>query len=91
MSQNKEEKKKVRKSPGSATITKRSPSQTPRGRGNRQIQTSTKQSNVRKTLRLALLSPGEVIAMLKGLKLKGLKNTRTKWHKVRHTTNRLVE
>ena len=23
--------------------------------------------------------------------LKGLKNTRTKWHKVRHTTNRLAE
>ena len=32
----------------------RSPSQTPRGRGNRQIQTSTNRTNVRKALRLAL-------------------------------------
>ena len=39
-----------------------------------------------KALRLALSSPSEVIAMLKGLT-----NTRTKWHKVRHKTNRLVE
>ena len=39
-----------------------------------------------KSIRLALSSPGEVIAMLKELK-----NTRTKWHKVRHKTNRLVE
>ena len=77
--------KMYEKSPGSATITNRSPSQTPRGRGNRQIQTSTNRTNVRKALRLALSSPGEVIAMLKGLK-----NTRTKWHKVRHKTNRLV-
>ena len=68
-------------SPGSATVTNRSPSQSPRGRGNRQIQTSTNQTNVRKTLRLALSSPNEVIAMLKGLK-----NTRTKWHKIRHKT-----
>ena len=50
-----------------------------------QIQTSTNRSNVRKALRLALSSPSKVITMLKGLK-----NTRTKWHKVRHTTNRLA-
>ena len=60
--------KKGEKSPGSATITNRSPSQTPRGRGNRQIQTSTNRTNVRKALRLALSSPSEVIAILKGLK-----------------------
>ena len=46
----------------------KSPSQTPRGRGNRQIQTSTNQTNVRNALRLALSSPSEAIAMLKGLK-----------------------
>ena len=73
---------KVRKSPGRATITNRSPSQTPRGRGNGQIQTSTNRTNVRKALRLALSS----IAILKGLK-----NTRTKCHTEIHTTNRLVE
>ena len=39
-----------------------------RGRGNRQIQTSANQTNARKALRLALSSPSEVIAMLKGLK-----------------------
>ena len=50
------------------------------------MQTSTNRTNVRKALRLALSSPSEVIAMLKGLK-----NTRTKWHKVRHKTNRFVE
>ena len=77
--------KKVRESPGSATITNRIPSQTPRGRGNRQIQTSTNQTNVRKALGLALSSPSEVIAVLKGLK-----NTRTKWHKA-ILKNRLVE
>ena len=66
-------KKRKEKSPGCATITNRSPSQTPRGRGNRQIQTSTNRTNVRKALRLALSSPSEVIAILKGLK-----NTRTK-------------
>ena len=49
--------KKVRESQGSATITNRSPSQTPRGRGNRQIQTSTNRTNVRKALRLALSFP----------------------------------
>ena len=65
--------KKGKKSPGSATITNRSPSQPPRGRGNRQIQTSTNRTNVRKALRLAISSPSEVIAILKGLK-----NTRTK-------------
>ena len=77
--------KRKEKSPGSATITNRSPSQTPRGRGNRQIQTSTNRTKQRKALRLALSSPSEVIAMLKGLK-----NTRTKWYKVRHKTNRLL-
>ena len=41
--------------------------------GNRQIQTSTNRTNLRKALRLALSSPSEVIAILKGLK-----NTRTK-------------
>ena len=41
--------------------------------GNRQNQTSANQTNVRKALRLALSSPSELIAMLKGLK-----NTRTK-------------
>ena len=65
--------KKVREKSRSATITNRSPSQTPRGRGNRQIQTSTNRTNVRKALRLALSPPNEVIAILKGLK-----NTRTK-------------
>ena len=78
--------KKCKKSPGSATITNRSPSHTPRGRGNWQIQTSTNRTNAGKALRLAISSPSEVIAILKGLK-----NTRTKWHMVRHTTNRLVE
>ena len=43
------------------------------GRGNRQIQTSTNRTNVRKALRLALSSLSEVIAILKGLK-----NARTK-------------
>ena len=63
-------KKSKRKIQGSATITNRSPSQTPRGRENRQIQTSTNRTNVRKVLILALSSPSEVIAMLKGLKNK---------------------
>ena len=61
-------KKGKRKSPGSATITSRSPSQTPRGRENRQNQTSTKRTNVQKALRLALSPPNEVFAMIKGLK-----------------------
>ena len=43
-------------------------------------------TNVRKALRLALSSPSEIVAMLKGLK-----NTRTKQYKVRHKTNYLVE
>ena len=89
-------KQRYEKSAGSATITNRSPSQTLRGRWNRQIQTSTNHTSVRKALRLALSSPSEVIAMLKGLKKKKKKkkkkknkkkkqtNTRTKWHKVRH-------
>ena len=58
--------KKVRKKSRECTITNRSPSQTPRGRGNRQIQTSTNRTNVRKALRLALSSPSEVLAMLEG-------------------------
>ena len=66
-------KKKVRETSRGDPITNRSPSQTPRGRGNRQNQTSANRTNVRQALRLALSSPGEVIAMLKGLK-----NTRTK-------------
>ena len=66
-------KKKVREKPGSATITNRNPSRTPRGRGNRQIQTSTYRTNVRKALRLALSFQSEVIAMQNGLK-----NTRKK-------------
>ena len=41
----------VRESPGSATITNRSPSQTPRERGNRQNQTGTNRTNARKALR----------------------------------------
>ena len=45
-----------------------------RGRRNRQNQTSANRTNIRKALRLALISPSEVIAMLKGLK-----NTRTKY------------
>ena len=73
--------KTYKKSPGSALITNRSPSQTPRG--NRQIQTSSNRTNARKALRLAFSSQSEVIATLKGLK-----NTRTKRHKARHTTNR---
>ena len=47
-------KKKKEKSPGSATTINRSPSQIPRGRGNRQNQTSAYRTNVRKVLRLAL-------------------------------------
>ena len=69
-------KKGKTKSPGSATITKRSPSQTPRGRENKQNQTSANRTNVRKAQRLALSSQSEVIAMLKGLKTKQKKNTR---------------
>ena len=49
-------------------------------------ETSTNQTNVRKALRLALSSPSEVIAMLKGLK-----NTRTKWHNVRYKTKKVIE
>ena len=66
------EKKKARKKSRECHSQNRSPSQTPRERGNRQIQTSTDRTNVRKALRLALSSPSEVIAMLKGLR-----NTRT--------------
>ena len=65
--------KKVREKSRECHNQNRSPSQTPRGRGNQQIQPSTNRTNVRKALRLALSSPNEVIAMLKGLK-----NTRTK-------------
>ena len=67
---------KKEKSQGSATIPKRSPSQTPRGRGNRQTQTSTNRTNARKALRLALSSPSEVIAILKGLKTQEQNDTR---------------
>ena len=42
----------------------------PRGGRNRQNQTSANRTNVRKALRLALSSPSEVIAMLKGRKNK---------------------
>ena len=77
---------KKNKNPGSATITSRSPSQAPIGRGNRQNHTSANLINVRKALRLAHSSPSEVIAMLKRLK-----NTRTKPHKARLKTKRLVE
>ena len=79
-------KKRVREKSRECHSHKPRPSQTPRGRGNRQIQTSTNRTNVRKALRLALSSPSEVIAMPKGLK-----NSRTKWHKLSHKTNRLVE
>ena len=56
------------------------------GRGNRQNQTIANRTNVRKALRKALSSPSEVIAMLKGLK-----NTRTKYHKARLKINCLVD
>ena len=69
-------KKRLEKSPGSATITSRSPFQTPRGRGNKQNQTNTNQTNVRKALRLTLSSPSEVIAMLQGLKTQEQNNIR---------------
>ena len=57
-------KKKVRKKSRECHNHKPQTSQTPRGRGNRQIQTSTNRTNVRKALRLALSSPSEVIDML---------------------------
>ena len=75
-----------KKSPGSATITNRSPSQIPRGRENRQNQTSANRTNARKALRLTLSSPSVLIAMLKGPK-----NTRTKQHQANLKTNRLEE
>ena len=66
--------KKVREKPRECHNHKpQPPPPTPRGRGNRQTQTSTNRTNVRKALRLALSSPSEVIAILKGLK-----NTRKK-------------
>ena len=43
---------------------------------NRQNQTSTNQTNVRKALRLVLSSPSEVITMLKGPKTQEINNTR---------------
>ena len=62
-------------------------SQTPRGRGNRQNQTSVNRPDVRKAKRLSLSSQGEVIAMLKGLK-----NTRTrKITPSKLKTNRLTD
>ena len=54
-----------------------SPSQTPRGRENKQNQTSLNRTNVRKTLGLVLSSSSEVIPMLKGLQ-----NTTTKLEQV---------
>ena len=57
------EKKKVREKSRECHNHKPSPSQTPRGRGNRQNQTSANRTNVRKALRLAPSSPSEVIAM----------------------------
>ena len=77
-------KKGTDKGPGSATITNRNPSQTPRGRGNRQIQTSTNRTNVR-NIKISSLFPK-----------RGNRNAkRTEKHKkkmtqVRHKTNRLV-
>ena len=58
------------------TITSYSPSQTPRGRENRQNQTTANRTNVRKALILTLSFPSEVNAMLKRLK-----NTSTKYTK----------
>ena len=46
----------------SVTFTNCSPSQTPRGRGDRQNQTSANRTNVRKALRLALSSPTSVVS-----------------------------
>ena len=68
-------KKRVREKSRECHNYKPQPFPDQRGKGNRQIQTSTNRTNVRKALRLALSSPSEVIAILKGLK-----NTRTKWH-----------
>ena len=70
-----------------------SQSQTARGRGNRQIQTSTNRTNVRKALRLALSSQSEVIAILKGLKNKN-KMTHGKTYnksprRINHNTKKL--
>ena len=65
--------KKVREKSKECHNHKPSPSKTPRGRGNRQIQTSANWTNVRKALKLALFFPSEIIAMLKVLE-----NTRTK-------------
>ena len=67
-------------------MTNRSTSQTPRARGNRQTQTSTDRTNALKAPRLALYSPSETTATPEGLK-----NTRTKRHTERHTTNRPAE
>ena len=64
------QKKGKEKSLGSTTITNRSPSQTPRGRGNRQVQTSTNRTNVRKALRLTLSSSSEVIRKVMIVKCK---------------------
>ena len=70
--------KRKEKNRGSATITNRSSSQTPRGRGIRQNQTSTNRTNVRKALRLALSSPNEVIAILKMIEKHKNKITQSK-------------
>ena len=74
--------KHKKRSLGSATSTNRSSFQTPRGRANRQIQTSTNRTNVRKALRLALSSKSEVIAMPEGLK-------NTRWD-IKQTATKLV-
>ena len=63
-------KKKVREKSRECHNHKPQPFPDPRGRGNRQSQTSTNRTNVRKAPRLALSSPSEVIAILKGLKKK---------------------
>ena len=66
-------KKKLIEKSRECQITNRSHSHTPRGRGNRENQTSANQTTVRNALRLALYSQSKIIAMLKGLK-----NARTK-------------
>ena len=68
--------KKVREKSRECHNHKPQPFLDPRGRGNRQIQTSTNRTNVRKALRLALSSPSEVIAILKGLKTQEENDTR---------------
>ena len=73
------------KIPGNATITSRSESLTPKGKGKRHKPTCAKQTSLRKHTDNLSLFPSEVIAMLKGLK-----NIRTK-RKARLNKSRLVE